>query len=504
MGLGSDVLIGLDAGASGVQAVAFAPGGAELGHAAADVEVHHVAGGGIEQDLGDAWQAAASALRALAGRVPGLAARTVALAITGQGGGAWLIDDDGDPVARAWLPADRRAAPLVDRWRRLGIGPQLRAITGSRVAASLSSAQLACMAERCPALLDHAATALQGKDWLYFCCTHQRATDPASAVAAFGDFRTGAYDLRVLERLRLPEIARLLPEIVDGTRDHGALTRAAAAATGLIAGTPVVLGPVELIAAALAAGLAQADVRLGCSILGGGRVHVRADRAPPTLPRGSAGIDAALPFAALWFKVAQGPTQVVAEWLVGLAAQLLADAGLIGIGRAELIAILEQKAAAAAPATLRLHPGAPEADQGGAPAGFLGISRRTTFYDLLRAIYEGEGLAARACYQALGGKPDEIRVTDDGAASPLARQVLAACVDAPLRVLRREAPAAAGAALIAAVALAHYRDLAEASRDWVGPHLGAPEPVDPDLRRAYAERLVDTPSAFRDRRAAGA
>jgi sugar (pentulose or hexulose) kinase len=67
MGLGNDVLIGLDAGASRVQAVAFAPDGEELGCATAVAEVHHVADGGIEQDLGAAWQAAAAALRGLAG-----------------------------------------------------------------------------------------------------------------------------------------------------------------------------------------------------------------------------------------------------------------------------------------------------------------------------------------------------------------------------------------------------------------------------------------------------
>jgi erythritol kinase (D-erythritol 1-phosphate-forming) len=503
MGLADDVLIGLEAGASGVQAVAFAPDGQELGHASAVAEVHHVADGGVEQDLGEAWQAAAAALRALAGEVPDLAARTAALALTGAGGGAWLIDEDGDPVGRAWLPADRRAAPLVERWRRLETARRLREITGSRIAPSLSSAQLAWMAERCPGPLDRAATVFQSKDWLYHCCTGERATDPASAAAAFGDFRTGAYDPRVLELLRLPELARLLPQVVDGTREHAELTAAAAAASGLIAGTPVVLGPVDLIATALAAGLAPPESRLGCTILGGGGVHIRADLEPPELARGS-GAAAVLPFAGVWLKAAHGPARVLAEWLVDLAAELLADAGLIGVGRAELIAILEQKAAAAPPATLQLHPGAPETDQGRAPAGFLGVSGATTLYDLLRSIYEGQGLAARACYRALGGRLEEIRVTGDGAASALARQVLAACVDAPVRVLRRDSPAAAGAALIAAVALGHYRDLAAASRDWVGPHLADPEPVEPDLRAIYAGRAADASSASRDRLAARA
>ena len=54
----------------------------------------------------------------------------------------------------------------------------------------------------------------------------------------------------------------------------------------------------------------------------------------------------------------------------------------------------------------------------------------------------------------------------------------------------------------AAVALGHYRDLAEGSRDWVGPHLADPEPVDPDLRRVYAGRSAGAPLAARDKLAA--
>jgi erythritol kinase len=136
------------------------------------------------------------------------------------------------------------------------------------------------------------------------------------------------------------------------------------------------------------------------------------------------------------------------------------------------------------------HPGTWQGDRG-SPAGFLGISGATTFYDLLRSIREGDGLAARACYDALGGEPDELRVTGAGVASPLARQVLAACVNAPLRVIRRGAPTTAGAALIAAVSLGHYRTIDEASRDWVAPHLGDLEPVDQRLREVYARPFGD-------------
>ena len=67
-------------------------------------------------------------------------------------------------------------------------------------------------------------------------------------------------------------------------------------------------------------------------------------------------------------------------------------------------------------------------------------------------------------------------------------------MNAPVRVIQREAPAAAGAALIAAVALGHYPGFPEASDDWINHYLSAPEPVDQELRATYAGRRA-SPSA---------
>lgn len=496
MDLPNDILIGLDAGIAQVTAVAFAPDGRELARSSAAGEIHHLADGRIEQEPGDAWHAAAAAVRGLAARLPDLAARAAGIAITGATGGTWLIDDDGDPVARAWLPGDRRAAPLVDQWQRAGIGHSVRAITGMCPRPCSPTAQLATLVEHGPALLDRAATALQGKDWLYFCCTEERATDPASAASAFGDWRVGGYDARVLELLDLQDIARLLPDLVqDG---HGDLAPAAAAAFGLAAGTPVVLGPADLIAVAIAAGLA-ADNRIACTILDGGGTYLRAGGRLPDLERRLGAIDAIVPYAGTWFQVMHGPGTVTASWLVEVAVQLLADAGLIGISRGDLIAVLEQRAAAAAPGAVRFDPGDPgtAAESPVTPARFTGISAATTFYDLLRSLHESHAAAARAGYVALGSPPAELRVAGDGATSALARQVLAAHVDAPVRLLQR--PAATGAALIGAVALGHYGTLEAAARDWVEPHLGPLEPVDRDLRERYAQHFPVAPGVLRDR-----
>jgi hypothetical protein len=319
--------------------------------------------------------------------------------------------------------------------------------------------------------------------------TVQLAGGLRTRVEALGESLPGGSEIRLVYDH---------PDLVQDP--HGELTPAAAAAFGLAAGTPVILGRVEVIALPVAAGLAT-NARVGCTILDGGGIHIRTHGEASKLERRLLAIDAIMPYAATWFAVAQGPATVSASWLVELATQLLADAGLIGISRDELVAILEHHATAAAPGAVLFAPGSPAAEQASPdlPAGFTGISGATTFYDLLRSLHEGQALAARAGYGALGGSPAEVRMAGDGAASRLARQVLAAHVDAPVRMVRRERPAAAGAALIATIALAHYPTLADATRDWVEPHLGDLEPVDPDLRAVYARRFPATPAASRGR-----
>jgi erythritol kinase (D-erythritol 1-phosphate-forming) len=314
---------------------------------------------------------------------------------------------------------------------------------------------------------------------VYFFCTGERATDPATAASAFGNWRTGCYDAGVLELLGLHDAAHLLPEIIDGTSHQGALTTAAAAVTGLAAGTPVVLAPVDAIALALALGLGGRDPGIGGTVLGLTNAHMRACRDPAAAESvaGEAAI-MPLPLPGRFLGLVRQSGAANVDWLIGMAEQLLVDAGLIGLPRGELRATLERRAAEAAPEVLRYRPFSGKAS---ARAAFDGLSSHTTFYDLLRSIYQGLGVAARAGYAALGLEPTEIRVVDTGAAGPLAHAALGASLGAPLRMIRCEAPAASGAALVAAVSLGHYRDVVAASAEWVEPRLGEVLPVERKL-----------------------
>ena len=66
-----------------------------------------------------------------------------------------------------------------------------------------------------------------------------------------------------------------MPPIVDGVREAGRLTEAAAREIGFAAGLPVVLGYVDVVMTALGAGLFDREAAAGCTIIGSTGMHMR-------------------------------------------------------------------------------------------------------------------------------------------------------------------------------------------------------------------------------------
>src|SRR5947208_3293232 len=76
--------------------------------------------------------------------------RTIAIAVTGQGDGTWLIDRDGEPVAKGWLWLDARAAAIVEEIRARPEDRLRFEKTGSGLAACQQGSQLAFMKRKAP------------------------------------------------------------------------------------------------------------------------------------------------------------------------------------------------------------------------------------------------------------------------------------------------------------------------------------------------------------------
>ena len=178
------------------------------------------------------------------------------------------------------------------------------------------------------------------------------------------------------------------------------------------------------------------------------------------------------------------------DWVLAMARDLLAEFGQ-EITQVDLVARIEGWLARAEPARILYHPYISEAGERGpfvdasARAGLNGLSARHRFPDILRAVVEGLGMAMRDCYAAMGPLPSELRLTGGAARSRGLRGVLAAATGAQVRVSSREEAGAAGAAMMAAVAIGSYPSMDACIAEWVTPLLGPTEPPDAGLVRAY-------------------
>jgi erythritol kinase len=490
-----DVIVGVDAGTSVIKAVAFDRDGREVASAGRPNEYVDLPGGGVEQDMARTWEDAAGVLRDLARQVEGLERRILALAVTGQGDGTWLMDQDGEPVAPAWLWLDSRAAGIVREFDYSGVRALVYRHTGCGMNACNQSAHLVWLKRYAPHLLARAATACHCKDWLYFKLTGERVTDMSEGTFTFGDFRTRSYVPEITAALGLSSEVHLLPPMVDGSRTTHPLTRAGAAATGLPEGLPVALGYLDVLCTGLGAGIYEPGRAIGCSIIGSTGMHMRFVPEAAVLRLAPEPSGYTMPFPVPG-SVTQMQSNMAAtlniDWVVDRAREA---AELLGhpFDRKTTLATLDARVLDVRPAAALYHPYIHEAGERGpfvdvnARAQFTGLSMRTSFLELVRAVYEGLAFAARDCYAAMGHVPEEVRVAGGAARSRAMKTILAAALDAPVRESARQEAGAAGAAMMAAVAVGLFADLGAATARWVTPLLGDLVHPDPALAAIYAQ-----------------
>ncbi len=492
-----DLIVSIDAGTSVIKAVAFDAAGRPVGASSRRNTYRQLANGGVEQDMLRTWRDAAEVLQALGQRIPDLADRALALAVTGQGDGTWLVDADHEPVHDGWLWLDARAA---DEARELAESEAAETVyreTGSGINVCQMRTQLQWIRRHAPELLERAASAMHCKDWLYLKLTGVRAADPSEAGFTFGNYRTGEYSDDAIAALGLADLRRLLPPIVDGSRISHPLRQPAAGATGLPEGLPVVLGLVDVMCSAIGAGLCDPAADPGLTVLGSTGMHMRyvPDAGSVVLNEQRSGYTMPIPGGAFSQMQTNMAATLNIDWLFGLAAEILRWEG-IERSVEELLERIDERVLRTRPGAAFYHPYISTAGERGpftepcARASFTGLDRNVGWEDLVRAVLDGLVLAARDCYGALGEPPREIRVTGGGARSALLRHLLAAATNRPVRAVAQPEAGAAGAAMIAATCLGVFPSVDHATRAWVLPLLQDREEPDAALAAVY-DRLFD-------------
>jgi xylulokinase len=248
-------VLGIDVGTSSLKAVLLDAQGHTIDEATADYVLHSPQPGWTEQDPGDWWTAARSALAELWAK--GHSPESVeAIGLAGQMHSLVLLDEAGSVLAPAILWSDQRtAAECQEITDRLGAA-ELLTLTGNRALPGFTAPKLLWVRRHWPDVHRRARSMLLPKDFIRQRLTGELATDvsDASGTLLF-DVRQRRWSDAVLEALEIDR--RLLPAAYEGTARTGTVSAEAAAATGLVQGTPVIAGGGDNAAAAVGLGAVE-------------------------------------------------------------------------------------------------------------------------------------------------------------------------------------------------------------------------------------------------------
>ena len=445
------------------------------------------------QSLPRTWAECVVALKGLSDEVEDLARRVAAIGLTGQGDGTWLVGKDNEDVTDAWIWLDARAAPTVarlkggqaDRVRFEHTGTGLKHLPAGLPAGAygLSSAG--------PARAGRSGPSLQG---LAVSQPHRRAGPQTlrKPVSPLATFATAAIATAFCRLWGCKCIDICSPPFLTAPSRPCRFAQAQQKQTGLLEGTPVSLGFVDMVMTTLGAGVHTGEPGVACSAIGSTGVHMRAVRSGAVhLNEERSGYVICLPAENM---VTQVQTNMSAtlniDWVLSLAGDLLAAEGY-NVCHADLVKRIDGWMAASKPGALLYHPYISESGERGpfvdakARASLIGVHFGHRYPDIVRAVVESLGMAARDCYSAMGEMPRELRLTGGAARSSVLRDVLAASLNVPVSVSSREEAGAAGCAMMAAVAIGVYPDMEACIAEWTTPLLGEKQPPNPDLVPVY-------------------
>lgn len=470
----TEYILGIDVGTTVTKSALFDLAGNEVARGAAETPVQYLHDSWAELDMLAVWQGVVESIQQLlttAQTVPNDAIR--AIGITGQGDGTWLVDQQHRPVRPAILWLDGRTADFVRDCQRSGVSDQFYQITGTVLNTSNQAGHLHWLQTHEPDRLAQAHAALRAKDWIFLNLTGIISTDESDASYTFFSLKDRAYADQVWELLGIGAWRTLTPPARPSYENVGELLPTVAEALGLRAGTPVVAGPFDAVAAAVGVGALAPGA--ASTILGTAGIHQIALGQPNSDPV-NVGYTMCHAPANRWMRLL--PTMSCTQNLQWIVDQLFqAEVEAARANGQSAWSALEALAAASPVASngVMYHPYIDPAGER-APfvrpevrAQFTGIDIHNSRGDLLRAVYEGVMLAALDCYRYLPTKLDSLQLAGGGARSPFWAQLFADGLGCPVSIVEGDELSAKGAAMNAGVAVGIYASFADAAAQTIRP-----------------------------------
>jgi len=459
------VVIAIDAGTTGVRAMAVDEAGRPAGFAYREFAQHYPRPGWVEHDPEEIWSAVTATVGGLAAELAGRGVAVAALGITDQRETTVVWDRARDePLAPAIVWQDRRTAAVCEGLAAAGHLPTIRRLTGLILDPYFSATKLAWLLGEggVPTGPDLAFGTVDS--WLVWRLTggQVHATDPSNASrTSLFDINRLAWSDELCGLFGVPSTC--LPEVRPSSGSFGAV--AAGVIDHVPAGTPIggVAGDQQAALfgqACLRPGMTKNTYGTGSFVL----MNVGAERPDP--------VDGLLTTVA--WTLADGTTAYALEgsvFVTGAAVQWLRDG--LGIIReaAEVgplaASVPDAGGAVLVPAFTGL--GSPWWDPY-ARGVLVGLTRGTGRAHLARAVVEAMAYLTRDVVDAMAaasGRPvTTLRVDGGGAVMDLLLQLVADQLQVPVERPQVAETTALGAAYLAGLATGVWDSVDQLSARW--------------------------------------
>ena len=472
-----------DIGTTGDKATLYDEEGVLIGSAFASYPTSYPHAGWAEQNPEQWWAALCASTAQLldASRIP--AAAIACVVFSGQMMGMVAVDSAVRPVHDALIWADQRATAQVERVAERIDPREVYRITGHRLSPSYSAAKMLWLRDAEPAAYAEAAAFLQAKDFLVARLTGVFATDPSDASGAnLYSLEGGDWADELVEAFDIPRDK--LPAIHPSTAVVGEVRPAAAVATGLRAGTPVVIGGGDGACAATGAGVFRPGVAY--NYIGSSSWIGVATEEPVLDPRMR---------TFTWAHLVPGlftPTGIMQaagssyQWARDqLAREEKDSAERLGLSAYELMNLQAQRSPLGARGLLFLPYLLGERSPHWNPrarGAFIGLTMRHTHDDLMRAVLEGITYNLRVILEALAGQGagiEALRVIGGGARGAVWNGIMADVFGLPVqRLSLLEEATSLGAAVAGGIGVGLWPDFAQVDR-----MIGVESTTHPDRER---------------------
>ncbi len=452
-----NLLLGIDISTTGAKALLIDQVGGVIGSATTPLTLSTPRPLWSEQDPEEWWTGTVSSVRQVLQQVGANGRQVAAIGLTGQMHGLVLLDQDSAVLRPAILWNDQRTGEQCDTIRnRLG-RDRLIQITGNDALTGFTAPKILWVHKNEPQVYARVRHILLPKDFIRYKLTGGFAIDVADGAGTIlFNLKQRTWSDEVLQALEIPP--EWLPSTHEGPEITGTINRAAAQATGLAEGTPVVGGGGDQAAQAVGVGAVKSGI-IALTLGTSGVVFATTD-APLVEPQGRLhafchAVPGRWHFMGVMLSAA-GSLQWYRDTLAPKTGfdELISEAQEVSPG-SEGLFFLPYLTGERTPYPDPLARGA-----------WIGLTVRHERAHLTRAVLEGVAFGIKDSFtliqQAGLGTIEQVRVSGGGAKSPLWQQIMADVLGVELVTVNTTEGAAYGAALLAGVGAGIYPDVSSA------------------------------------------